>query len=177
MLNPRSIATTGKIDDLRLSCACFKPDFLIVTESWLKMSHDSSLFHIDGYNLFRCDRTRTIGGGVAIYSKCNFRILNVCDNNIFGVSESLLITFKHCNSYYVLVGIYVPPNLNAVLKKDVIDHLVEYLDRCVIDFNELRIIVGGDFNNCDTSYLQRSHDLVEKVFVQRVVILSSTSFL
>ena len=42
---------------------------VIITETWLKSHHANSQFALPGYSLFRRDRLKRRGGGVAIYVK------------------------------------------------------------------------------------------------------------
>ena len=41
-------------------------DILSVQETKIDRSFPNTHFHVDGYNLFRCDRTKG-GGGIAVY--------------------------------------------------------------------------------------------------------------
>jgi len=42
-------------------------DVAIVSETWLKAHHSNNLYSLTGYNLFRHDRKKRVGGGVAVY--------------------------------------------------------------------------------------------------------------
>ena len=39
----------------------------VISETWFKVRHTDSILLLPGYNLFRRDRKRRRGGGVAIY--------------------------------------------------------------------------------------------------------------
>jgi hypothetical protein len=58
-----------KIDSFRHIYDALRPDFLCISESWLKTCHSDYEFRINSYKLFRKDRDSTLGGGVAVYAK------------------------------------------------------------------------------------------------------------
>ena len=43
------------------------PHVIALTESWCSNSISDAEIHLKGYNLFRFDRTYSIGGGVLLY--------------------------------------------------------------------------------------------------------------
>ena len=71
MFNARSI--TGKFDDLCVTVGHFKPDMIMVTETWLGKDFSSDLLTIPHYELFRSDRVNRRGGGVCIWVHERFR--------------------------------------------------------------------------------------------------------
>ena len=75
-----------KIEEVERLVIKADPDFIGITETWLKPLIDDELLHIDGYNLFRHDHTdasgKANGGGLLWYyrSNCNsvFLVLSHC---------------------------------------------------------------------------------------------------
>ena len=61
LINARSLAAPGKVDELRLTRASKSSDIFILIESWLTQIHDSSCFKVDGYHVFRADRLPSVG--------------------------------------------------------------------------------------------------------------------
>jgi len=56
------------MDCLRLHAGTFLNDVIVVCESHLNSSISDNIVHIDGYDLFRCDRSGKTGGGVCVLS-------------------------------------------------------------------------------------------------------------
>ena len=67
LINPTSLAKPLKLDQLKADIHSFTADIIIVCESWLKRKHDSALFNIANYCLYRQDRTGRVGGGICVY--------------------------------------------------------------------------------------------------------------
>ncbi|KAK9738969.1 hypothetical protein QE152_g9368 [Popillia japonica] len=61
------------IMNLQNTMASNNYDILALSETWLHDGFPSSMFSIQGYNLYRNDRA-TRGGGVAFYCKSHIRI-------------------------------------------------------------------------------------------------------
>lgn len=126
----------SKIDELRHTLIAVSDiDILCITETWLKPHHDSNLFNIPGYVLFRLDRTRISrsgayihGGGLACYVKINYTSL-MLDLNISSVDlEMLTLSLKLPDQRTFFVSTtYRPPsgNYHVALNKisDVINQL------------------------------------------------------
>ena len=51
--------------------------FIALTETWLKPCVQNAQLHIDNYNIFRCDRSTRVGGGVLLYAHQDLPITNV----------------------------------------------------------------------------------------------------
>ena len=66
-LNIRSVIY--KIDQIRMMISQAKIDVLCLTESWLNPNITDSELSIEGYKIFRKDRTLKKGGGILIYKK------------------------------------------------------------------------------------------------------------
>ncbi len=64
LTNARSLCS--KMDVLRARVLLHNPGVICITESWGNYHIPDSSFHIDGYNLYRCDREVGRGGGVLI---------------------------------------------------------------------------------------------------------------
>lgn len=61
-------SVVNKIDLIRIWGESTNSDIMVLSETWLNESIANSMINIDGYNVFRSDRTKK-GGGVAIYIK------------------------------------------------------------------------------------------------------------
>ena len=80
--------------------------FFAITETWLNDKIDNSEISIEGYNLFRCDRSQRANGGSALYIKgnlCTKEVLNI--SNSF--CEAIVVTITELK--LILGVIYRPP--------------------------------------------------------------------
>lgn len=121
IVNINCCSIVNKIDQIRLFLLKDSLiDVLCVTETWLKPHHESSLFSIDGYCLFRFDRLRkhddyafVQGGGIAYFVRdhieCNSAAESICTPDV----EIASLNIK-TPSYRVinLTLVYRPPSGN-----------------------------------------------------------------
>jgi hypothetical protein len=163
LLNARSIAAHGKMDDLSLSCSSLEPDFCVVTETWLSKSHDSSYFQIPNYSLLRKDRVGRLGGCIAIWAKNGITCCVLSNLDFPSSVECLCLSFSMGNKNYLLCALYHPPNMSSDASSAVLDALVSAVDMWSNDHLEGEVIIAGDLNNFDVDSLCRILDLVKKV--------------
>ena len=109
MLNVQSINPSArsrcrwKIPYLRKQLAGKKNvPFIALTETWLKPYVTDAMVDIDGYNVFRCDRSTRVGGGVMLYCQENLPITNV---QLFDdkICQALLCTCTISKSVFCIV--------------------------------------------------------------------------
>lgn len=112
------------------------PDILVVTETWLKKSINNSDVSINGYNIYRIDRTGR-GGGVTIYVKnCpNVSILYAIIVPKCFEFTALKIECESNNSI-VVVGIYWPSSANSCS--------VAKLENLLSQYVNSEMIIPGD---------------------------------
>ena len=67
VLNAATIMKLHAVQHLTAGLIGYDVDVAVFTETHLKKKQDSQLFVVDGYSLFRRDRTGRRGGGVAVY--------------------------------------------------------------------------------------------------------------
>lgn len=142
----------NKLDELKLTLVGpSKIDVLCVTESWLKPYHESKLFTIPGYNLYRLDRTRTSrsgaflhGGGIACYIKSDITAFeldcNHCSSNLELLS--LRLNSPDQRTYYLCIA-YRPPSGNYNVALDKISNVINSLR---VTGSRQTTIVCGDLN-------------------------------
>lgn len=117
-LNLRSLRK--KISELAIILDSYSLDILTLSETWLDTTVEDTLLAIQGYNLYRQDRSLQTdlghlkrSGGLAIYAKHKFVInpdkyahLNVCTINC----EIQVVTVKPSNDREtIIINIYRPP--------------------------------------------------------------------
>ena len=163
MLNARSIATPGKMDELQLESARLRPDIIIVSESWLSLDHEDSVFNISGYDLLRQDRIGRIGGGIAVWMNSTLCSKRHWPTNSFPFGDILFVKFKYNYSVYVLCALYIPPNRAIIQENSIIEFLTDELDSLLDNTPDIHIILSGDLNRLDTSSLESAFNLDCKV--------------
>ncbi|KAG7309261.1 hypothetical protein JYU34_005202 [Plutella xylostella] len=141
---------------------------VLVSESWLKPSLDSSLYPLPGFQLIRNDRVNKGGGGVAIYLRSHipYSIISKSPSEYSGKAEHLLIEVRLGHSR-ILLGVYYSPSMTV----NYFDSFEKLLD----DYSPLfdNTIVMGDFNTCLLKNDSRSKSLHSIVTSKNLHILPS----
>ena len=144
--NSRSIA--NKVNDLAILLKQDKHDIIMISETWLKKEHlSSSILNSTEYTMFRCDRTRCIGGGTAIICKTHLssRInqLEIQEQDEFEIVA--VDYYYNCKSCYRFVCVYFSPTnaLNSVSTSTLTRTLNKLIPR---DGANSPLFLLGDFN-------------------------------
>ena len=137
-LNVRGLASkfdqiVSILNDKKFSVFC-------LAETFLNEFDNSCLYNISGYEMIRCDRPGSAGGGLLCYVKdiyC-FELLSNFDNCL---PESLGLLFKlKFQKNFIVSFLYRPPNKPVSWN----DAFVSYVDHCYDLADEVTIL--GDFN-------------------------------
>ena len=81
-------------------------DLIAITETWWDESHNQNI-GIDGYELFRRDRQRRKGGGVALYIREVIDCEELPLRNSHGQIERLWVKVNdHTDKGHFVVGVY-----------------------------------------------------------------------
>ena len=138
-------------------------DLIAITESWLHKDIEDSLLHINGFNLFRKDRTTRRGGGVCVFLRDEFPCTRRFDfeNNDF---ECLWLFLRPKRLPRPLTGIavsivYHPRNLTAQEHKDLNEYLINTTDLIRNKHSDHGIILLGDFSDFDIRNLTSNQNL------------------
>ena len=70
VLNAAALTKPNAIEHLAADMRGYHIDVGIITETHLKQKHASRVFNIEGYNMYRRDRSKRRGGGVAVGVLC-----------------------------------------------------------------------------------------------------------
>lgn len=115
-------------------------DVFCLSETWLHDKIENEIIEIDGYMLFRKDRTNKRGGGVAIYVRNDFQVKPQVNLNNSSI-EALWVNIKLKSIGQVLIScMYREPNANDDYYDDMLDNI-----ECALSHNE-NIIILGDLN-------------------------------
>ena len=120
-------------------------DIVALSETHLDNTINSNELDMEGYTLFRKDRNRSGGGGVALYVKNELASYQDTSVNLEGI-ESLFVKISSNNFNFVCGVCYRPPNQSALERDFFVDNLNTQLDRLCTN-NVTSIYLLGDFND------------------------------
>ena len=149
--NLRSIC--NKFNDFICQISSQNPDIAVCTETWLNSNSPIEAYNVPGFSCFRKDRPSNVrGGGVAIW--VNERSFCGEELDLF-VFEHVDICFVRLTNIKLLVcGVYLPPGLQSDLFKKFGESFESVLDDFLTSFPHDRVIIAGDFNRYDMSFLE-----------------------
>lgn len=127
------------IDELRIDLQSKCSHIILLSESWLHTGINNKAISIDGYAVFRNDRSDgRRGGGVCIYCKKSLKVKVLSTSSKEFSCEFLFIEAKIHNLKLLIGCIYNPPNCNNM------DDLFSEMERLCPQYQH--IVIGGDFN-------------------------------
>ena len=139
--NARSLSKNFESLKLLLSSLNEFPFSVIgISETWLR-SNSPNLFNLNNYKLFRSDRNKGRGGGVALYIFNEHRVRVRSDIHIEGCEDLFVeIVTEKCKNK--IIGIIYRPPCNIP------DTFLEKLDEClsIITRENKEVYLMGDFN-------------------------------
>jgi Reverse transcriptase (RNA-dependent DNA polymerase)/Endonuclease-reverse transcriptase len=139
-VNAQSLVSPDRLDEFKALFSLSTFDVILISESWLKPSHSSNNFQMDGYSRLRTDRTGKGGGGVAAYVHTNLKPKVVCNspNKYERRPEFMLIEIRIKGIKLLLCVVYKPPKIGYL--SDIEQHILKLLP----DYQHT--VIMGDFN-------------------------------
>ncbi|XP_075151130.1 uncharacterized protein LOC142225241 [Haematobia irritans] len=139
-INAQSIApgnNSSKIDEIRLIFSSGVFDIIGVSESWLKIDILDAAVRIDGYRIFRMDRTAGRGGGVCCFVKTSLKAKVIYKLENYCVSEGIFLEIGTARDPPLLVGVLYLPYGNLASCEAAIGDLTSRYEHSVFvgDFN------------------------------------------
>ena len=136
-------------------------DVCLIAESWFTKKHTDESINIPGYNVFRHDRGSRKGGGVCCYVRDNISC------SVYAVSnecEIMWLTFIFEGLAYYIACSYHPPKSSYVASEFCaeLNKVINQVNLSVMSSDAI-IIIAGDFNQLNTSFLEIDHGLVQIV--------------
>ena len=145
------------MDDLRCQVLTLNPEIIICTETWLNSNTPSEAVDVYGYDIFRSDRIDESGrGGVAIWTKSYLRVTKL-PFPVFNKTEMCCVQIQSMK--LLVIGIYLPPGMTSSVFHSICDSFIRTVDNLLIAFPHHRLIVAGDFNRYDRSFLTTNFSL------------------
>ena len=137
-----------KLDEVKVLLEETKFDILALTETHLQDAATDSEIAIEGYMLFRKDRTRNKKwGGTLIYYREHLNVHELSPDTNMDKLEAIWIEVIVKSQKLLVASVYRPPD-----QKDFLKHLTPVLDRLHTRSN---IVLLGDFN-IDMSFSSKS---------------------
>ena len=159
VLNAAALSKPHAVEHLAADLTSYSTDVAVITETHFKVKHSESVVGIDGYNLFRRDRDRRRGGGVALYVRSTIQS-TVWNYSADDRTYEILWVFVGNSTFFGTL--YHPPKpiYNPTALVDYIEACVEEINR---DFPSAHIELVGDL------YQQPDQDLVEQTGLTQIV--------
>lgn len=139
----------------------YRPQIIVITESWLNENIDSNLINIPDYSIFRCDRKNRPGGGVCVWVRIALIPKQIICNHNDNSFDIVTLYLQKCQ--ILVCSIYIPPNLGANKHHDINNFLTETLDSFLITNVDSKLLIAGDFNDFDLTHLLTNFNLENKV--------------
>lgn len=149
LTNLRSIC--NKFDELRVLLVMKNPDLVICTETWLTSGFPNEAFDLSGYSCYRTDRFCESGrGGVIVWAK-KYLQSNAALFQKFQEAEICCIQTSFPK--LIVVGLYLPPGISSTTFRSICDKIRNEIDDFLIEHPHHKLIVAGDFNRYDMTFL------------------------
>jgi hypothetical protein len=133
------------MDSLRLhASSTLLTDVIVVCESHLNSTISDNIVHIDGFDLFRCDRIGKTGGGVCVWVKLSQKFRILYSENIPRSIECIWLHLEKFNC--ILCCLYLPPGLAVGVQTDIKNYIIDSADSFCLANHCNRIVICGDLN-------------------------------
>ena len=134
----------NKFEELKMSVNDFKAHVVFLTETKIDSSYPCSQFRVDGYNIFRKDRTKH-GGRVLAHFSSRLSSKKLKLPRTFTTLEALVIESKFGKHDVVIMGLYRPPKATGMdyylrLENDLTDIVTWAMSQKQV------VIITGDLN-------------------------------
>jgi len=150
VLNAAAITKPHAIDHLAADMRGYHVDVGIITETHFKKSHASHAFKVDGYSLYRRDRSKRRGGGVAIYVSSHLHSSVWLPDNDQSDFEMLWVRVQSDEHNVIICAIYHPPK-PIYQTTDLLRHIDSCLETISRDLPSALVVLAGDFNSLSDS--------------------------
>ncbi|MES9880231.1 MAG: reverse transcriptase domain-containing protein [Sedimenticola sp.] len=164
----------NKVSEFSATIDSLKPYIIGITESWLKPDINDAEVKLNGYEMFRCDREATNGGGSLLYINNKFSSSPCEGMNSVGFEDSIWRTVNVNSKVNILVGVvYRSPSSSAQNDSELL-RLLQQTKSCQ---NVSHVLIMGDFNlpqikwqelyvdGSDNSFASKFYDVTNDLFL------------
>ena len=152
--NVRSLS--GKVDELSVIANINDIDIICITETWLTDTIPDSTVSLQNFNMFRNDRTSSVGGGVCAYINSKIKVRRIYDfENSF--IESLWMSVRpnrlpRSIPVLLLAVIYHSTSRDATENCKLYNHIQGNVDLFLLNHPDALVMICGDFNPVSTGF-------------------------
>ena len=158
----------SKMGDITYAAKTLDPDIIVITETKFTAEKVSqSEAHIAGYSdPFRLDRTAH-GGGVAVWVKTGVAVVQL-EQPARGGHEIVWLKVRDRGARNIILGAAYRPGSCSYSDISLLEYVDEYL--ASLDRTDSYIVMAGDFNVHNESWLHSSHTTTAGQFLEDVCI-------
>ena len=158
----------SKMGDITYAAKTLDPDIIVITETKFTAEKVSqSEAHIAGYSdPFRLDRTAH-GGGVAVWVKTGVAVVQL-EQPARGGHEIVWLKVRDSGARNIILGAAYRPGSCSYSDISLLEYVDEYL--ASLDRTDSYIVMAGDFNVHNESWLHSSHTTTAGQFLEDVCI-------
>lgn len=148
----------SKLDDIKASILSKNVHVFAATETWFSSVISDEIVGIDNFTFYRDDRSDgRVGGGVGVWVHTSFHATRYFfEGPTFG-TESVCLLFTCIKTCFLCI--YVPPSSVIQSSSDVSQFIAKNLDNIMLHNPDFKLLLTGDFNRLNVSYLLNSFDL------------------
>lgn len=140
----------------------YNVDICFVCETHLKTKHDHDCIKINGYVIYRRDRLKRKGGGVAFIYKEDHTAKILTDDELNSRYEFIWTLLNYCGTQYICASAYHPPNASYA-NADILLYLENCITHIHTTYPNVNIIISGDFNQLNSDQIETHTNLTEIV--------------
>ena len=160
VLNAAALSKPGAVQHLAADLQSYDVSVAVITETHFKSKHTDSTVGVEGYKVYRLDRTGRRGGGVAVYVTAEMQSSRWTSSEV--ADSSLEIEWVRVGESVFIAALYHPPRPTYKLEV-----LLDYIEASVAelshDFPLADIVVAGDVNQLS------DRDIVERTGLTQIV--------
>ena len=148
VLNPTSLAKPHALQHLHADLLSYNSEVAIISETWFKKHHADQTVALPGYSLYRHDRPKRRGGGVAIYITSQVQSSLYTPSNPDERFEILWVkTLINATECYICALYHPPPNSNTTYTpEELVTYISETVDEISDNSSDSVLIIAGDFD-------------------------------
>jgi len=162
------LAKNNAVQHLQCDISTYNIDVALIVESWFRPYILDKAVSVDNYNIFRNDRTKRKGGGIAAYVREGLACKVIAPNQQVSTVSNLELMWLelvfHSQLFFILCCYHPPkPRYCAYCATELQSVITQDLEYLLAYRTDAIVIVAGDFNSLDTSFLERDFGLQQMV--------------
>ena len=147
---------SGKVDELSVIANINDIDIICITETWLTDTIPDSTVSLQNFNMFRNDRTSSVGGGVCAYINSKIKVRRIYDFENSSI-ESLWMSVRpnrlpRSIPVLLLAVIYHSTSRDATENCELYNHTQGNVDLFLLNHPDALVMICGDFNPVSTGF-------------------------